>query len=259
METDINSANTSQSLPQTNQVPNQPIVEPKDNKLVKVLLFVVGAVVFMGIGAFGYGYFQNNKGVSTTPTTNLPTQTQPTQQVQPTTMPTSTQLGWKPYKINLYGIDLNIPDSWVVQEVNRRPEPTSPGSPIKGHDCADYKVKNNDGSVVLSVLPTCGFADGGADSWPNDAAIVKDKGNNSWIIRYFDSTKIAYIYSDAGQATISDEQGTRLEKTHASPPIIAIKKGEDLIFMVLELKYTGNEANKAQQLQIVDTIVASIK
>ena len=59
MDTDINSTNTSQPLPPTNQIPNQPIVEPKDNKLVKVLLFVVGAIVFMVIGAFGFFFFQN--------------------------------------------------------------------------------------------------------------------------------------------------------------------------------------------------------
>lgn len=257
--------NSNQPLPTTNEIPSQRIGQPQNSKLVKILLYVVGAIVFMAIGAFGYGYFQNKKEINTTSMVNLPTQTpsirqeQTTLSVQSTAVPTVSQLNWKPYKIDLYGLDLSIPNSWTVQEANRRPEPIIPGSLIKGHDCADYKIKSNDNTVVLSILPSCGFSDGGADSWPSDAFIVKDKGNNSWIIRYFDATKSSYVYSDAGQATIEDEKGTRLEKMHASPPIVSVKKDKDSIPMTLELKYTGTEANKFQQLQIVDTIVTSIK
>ena len=79
----MNSTNTNQPLTESNQIPSQSIIQPQNTKLVKAVLCVFGSIAFMGIGAFVYGYFQN-KGTTTTPETNLPTQTQPTQQVQPT-------------------------------------------------------------------------------------------------------------------------------------------------------------------------------
>ncbi|MCX6704404.1 MAG: hypothetical protein NTZ07_03065 [Candidatus Woesebacteria bacterium] len=73
METDINSTNPSQQLPQTNQVPSQPIPEPGNNKLVKTILYIVGAVVFMVIGAFGMYFYQKGTLKEVTPTqTQIP-------------------------------------------------------------------------------------------------------------------------------------------------------------------------------------------
>ena len=83
MEIEIDLANKNQPLPQSSQIPNQPIVESQNTKLVKVILYVVSAIAFIAIGAFGYGYFQNKKETAINPDINLPTQTQPTQQVQP--------------------------------------------------------------------------------------------------------------------------------------------------------------------------------
>ena len=124
METDINLANTSQSLPQTNQVPNQPIVEPMNNKLVKVLLFVVGAVVFMAIGAFGYSSY-----LKLTTTDNLKsnnnTNINPTSFTQPSITPVTTtpvpttanNNSLKSYDAKF--ITLQYPSSWYVWSYGR--------------------------------------------------------------------------------------------------------------------------------------------
>jgi hypothetical protein len=78
-----NPVNSNQPIQSVNQAQITPPVEPRNSKLVKVF-YVFGAVVFMAIGAFGYGYFQNKKEVNIPAENNLPTQTPPTQQVQPT-------------------------------------------------------------------------------------------------------------------------------------------------------------------------------
>lgn len=94
METDINSTNPSQQLPQTNQVASQSVPEPQNNKLVKTILYVVGAVVFMAIGAFGHWFYSKSTEagkLNTTPTSNpIPSQA-PTTEASPSSIPTSNQ------------------------------------------------------------------------------------------------------------------------------------------------------------------------
>jgi len=85
METDINSTNTSQPLPQTNQIPNQPIIEPRNNKLVKMLLYIICAVVFMAIGAFGFSFFTRSQSNTIVNNSNSNSNT-----ILPTNTPTIT-------------------------------------------------------------------------------------------------------------------------------------------------------------------------
>ena len=95
--------------------------------------------------------------------------------------------------------------------------------------------------------------------WPSDAVIVKELGNNSWIIRYFDTGNEVYRYSNAYEGLNSDENGTRLIKTYSSPPIISIGEEQNLILFSVELKYTGQQLNKDELLQQADEIISSLK
>lgn len=116
METDIISNNTSQPLPQTNQIPSQSIVEPKNNKLVRILLSVFGAVLFIAIGALGYEYFQENKEVATTFITNVPTQTQQSQSTlttKPTASPTISNE--RVYRNEKYNFKFSYPQDWYFE------------------------------------------------------------------------------------------------------------------------------------------------
>jgi hypothetical protein len=144
MDKDINSTNTSQPLPQTNQIPNQPIVEPQNNKLVKVLLYAISAIVFMVIGAFGYGYFQSKKEVNTTPVTSLPTPTtQQEQSSSPTSIPTTNIYeGWKTYKHPTLGYEFKYPSNAILSEI---------GDMTKS-DCVSVKV----GLAYLSIKSPTG-------------------------------------------------------------------------------------------------------
>ncbi|MFH1706001.1 MAG: hypothetical protein ABH867_03795 [Patescibacteria group bacterium] len=116
METDINSTNTSQPLPQTNQIPNQPVVESQNSKLVKVLLYVIGAVVFMAIGAFGFWIYENQtkgKQTSITNTTPIPSETSSTSLPSVEPKPSNSS-DLKMYKDSLYGYTIKYPSSWQI-------------------------------------------------------------------------------------------------------------------------------------------------
>lgn len=123
METDNNPTNTNQPLPQTNQNPNQPIVEPQNNKLVKVVLYVIGAIVFMAIGAFGYNIYQNKSNSSSViPTitpTNTRTQTLPSEQPLPTSNTKSTASptasNERVYSNEKYNFKFSYPQDWYFE------------------------------------------------------------------------------------------------------------------------------------------------
>jgi len=123
METDINSTSTSQPLPQTNQIPSQPIVEPQNNKLVKMLLYVVCAIVFMAIGAFGYSIYQNKNNASGFAPTIAPTATTtqilpsqqplPTSTTKPTALPTVSNE--RVYRNEKYNFKFSYPQDWYSE------------------------------------------------------------------------------------------------------------------------------------------------
>jgi len=144
MEVENSSINTNQTPLQTNQVPTQPIVEPKTNKLVKVFLYVLGAVVFMTIGAFGYGYFQSKKEVNTTPATSLPA---PTAQHEQSTLPTSIPTpniyeGWKTYRHPTLGYEFKYPSNATLSEIGD----------MNKSDCVSVKL----GLAYLSIKSPTG-------------------------------------------------------------------------------------------------------
>lgn len=114
MKLENNPTSTGQPLPQTNQIPNQPIIEPQNNKLVKVFLYALGAIVFMAIGAFGLRMYEsktkqvNITNVVPTPIPKESTSASPTS-VEPYPS-TSTEL--KIFKDSLYGYTVKYPSSW---------------------------------------------------------------------------------------------------------------------------------------------------
>lgn len=169
---------------------------------------------------------------------------------------------WIKRTIELYSITLLLTPEWTITETNRRPEPTGPEQPVKGHDCANYVITGSNGYVSLALKPTCGFSDGGAELWPDDAVIVKTYSGDTYpkyIIRFFDKETSLYRYASAGEATISDiERGTRTEKTYASPPVIGLGAGQDLQFIAIELRFNGPEIERNSYLQMVDSVITSL-
>jgi len=165
---------------------------------------------------------------------------------------------WTWHNINLYSLKLKLPLGWTISEVNRRPEPTNPGDPKTGHDCADYNISNLYGTMKVSLLPTCGFADGVGDSCPSDSVIVDKQSDTSVIVRYYNQDKSTYTYTSAGLARISDNQGTRSEMLCSNPPIISFGEGQNLRFVHIEFQYLGTDTNIDQILATTDEIVLSI-
>jgi hypothetical protein len=182
----------------------------------------------------------------------------PSATIMPTPTDTPIVDEWTWHNIDLYALKISLPLGWTISEVNRRPEPTNPGDPITGHDCADYNISNSDGTLKVSLLPTCGFADGAGDSCPNDSVIVGKQNDTSVIIRYFNQDKSAYIYTSAGLATISDTQGTRSEMLCSNPPILSFGEGQNLRFIQTEFQYLRTGGNIDQILATIDEIVLSI-
>jgi hypothetical protein len=182
----------------------------------------------------------------------------PSATIAPTSTDTPVIDAWTWHNIDLYSLKLRLPSGWTISEINRRPEPTNPGDPITGHDCADYDISNSDGTIKISLLPTCGFASGVGDSCPSDSAIIDKQSDTSMIIRYFDQGRSAYIYTKAGLATISDTQGTRSEILCSNPPILSFGEGQNLRFIQTEFQFLGTDVDLDQILVTVDEIVLSI-
>lgn len=224
--------------PETNQTP---MASSKES--VKIITFIILALVLIGVSIFigiqiGKGQLLNNNTPITITTSPVPT-------------PNVTN-SWKSFKetsISLYGLQLSIPPTWTLKEVNRRPEPTGIADPKTGHDCAEYIIASNDDNAKLSLKPTCGFADGGADLWPDDAVIVKDLGSEKYIIRYFDSTKSVYVYAHATNSANGKLQSR----------ILSFGDNQDFVIIFTELLYTGTESQKNQNLETTDKIISSIR
>lgn len=158
--------------------------------------------------------------------------------------------------IDLYKLQLSIPSNWTLQEINRRPEPTGPGNPVTGHDCAEYKITSSDNLATLSLKPICGFGDGGGDLWPKDSTIVKQIDSSNYIIRYFDSVKSVFKYVNGGDIEVMDANGKRTERMQNN--ILGIGKPNPVLINA-EFKYTGLENKKTQYLSETDNIISSLE
>jgi len=167
----------------------------------------------------------------------------------------------KTYSIDLYDLQFQAPTGFTLKETNRRPEPSGPEVDKRGHDCVDYILSSTDKNLVMNFKPVCGFADGGAQLWPEDAVIVKEFEIDypKYIIRFFNSEISGYEYSYASGEV---EQGTPKERMYSFPPILSFEKdGEesDLLFVYINASYNGSEKSKEKYLKIADNIVASLK
>lgn len=182
----------------------------------------------------------------------------PSATIAPTSTDTPVIDEWTWHNIDLYSLKLKLPSGWTISEINRRPEPTNPGGPITGHDCADYTISNSDGTMQVSLFPICGIAGGVGDTCPGDSVIVDKQSDTDMIIRYFDQGKSVYIYTHAGLATISDTQGTRSEILCSTPPILFYGEGQNLRFIQTEFQFLGTAAELEQSLVTIDEIVLSI-
>lgn len=164
---------------------------------------------------------------------------------------------WVWHTIDLYSLKVKLPLGWTISEVNRRPEPTGNGGPITGHDCAEYQLTSADNLSVLSLRPTCGFAEAFPGSYPPDTVIINPQSENSRKIgRYFADGK--YIYADTNLITYSDLTGDHQETVCITPPYVIIAKKEGFIMASLDFQSLGNETNLNQLLAIVNQITLSI-
>ncbi len=158
------------------------------------------------------------------------------------------------YTIDLYNLLVMLPQGWSVQEINRRPEPTGPGDPLNGHDCADYLFFDKQHLIELSLTPICGFGDSGSDNWPSDSFIVHTIKEGEHLIRY-------QIPNDRYQ------YGTGFNKSESksqTPGLIVSKSGignldEQSIFANAQITYSGPESQKEKFLKEADSIITSLK
>jgi len=173
-------------------------------------------------------------------------------------LPLITSDNWRSATIPLYHIQLGIPSDWNVFEVNRRPEPHRPMDPIVGHDCADYLITSSDGQTIVDLRPTCGYFESIAETWPTDSVIVQDKGNDSWIIRYWDEKQNATVYSQAGVALWGGPDGLVPTRLRQEPPVVSVPGENNLPLMQIDVHCSNGLSCKEPVLTIVDRIVVSL-
>lgn len=248
----------------TTQVQSIPPQQPKSSS-VSVPVLILCMVIVSALSSFGtYMLISSQQAkpqqltdqISPTPyiLTEKPVQ-------QNTIIPTAqitqaSTISWKNTTMSLYKMSLKIPTDWTIQESNRRPEPTGDADPKTGHDCSDYLIKNPDSTTIITIKPTCGFADGGGDLLPPNSVIVKNISKDAFLFRYPTTTANQYAYAHGSNVQTSDEKGTRQEQY--SGRILSYGEGNNLTFMNIFLSYTGSSIQLDKNLQIGDQIVGSI-
>lgn len=180
----------------------------------------------------------------------------PSAAIMPTSTDTPVVDDWVWHNIDLYSLKLNLPQGWVITELNRKPEPTNPGDPITGHDCAEYQINSFDNLSVLFLRPTCGFGEGFPGTYPPGTIVINPNSNNQKIGRYFNGTE--YEYSDLILFSYSDLTGDHEETVCLEPPVIIIGDGLDFIAISTTFQYLGPQEQKEKILETVDMIILSI-
>lgn len=167
--------------------------------------------------------------------------------------PTGTPTLFIPYTIDMYGLKLMMPMGWNLQEINRRAEPTGLLSLSLGHDCADYVVTSPDGSARLAIYPPCESSSGTPVLCPADAVSITPPVSDEIIVRYFDKTRGAYLYTQAFE-DFSVSSATDILSCYDNPIVAS-----DDVFLHIEFQYIGIESGKDAMLKLVDRIILSIQ
>jgi hypothetical protein len=237
------------SLPSRNSLPARVLT------ICLVLVLIVGAFV---IGARTEKVDDTEKEITqkafATPTIPFPTPI-PLSWFQ-AAVPTYDYAGWRSETLSLYSVSVSLPEGWVLQEVDRRPEPLEEYNERTGHDCANYLIMSSDGYMKLNISPVCGFADGGGYPLVSDAVIVKSAphANEGGVIaRVLESGD--YIYGSAGEVSIEDENGKRKEVYFGR--YMSFSKDDPGPSGTISGIYSGPEDLRESYLKISDQIVAS--
>jgi len=190
------------------------------------------------------------KAIKPTSTIISPTQTN-------TPHPSPTEIIWKSHIIELYSLSVDIPQNWIVQKINRRPEPNNPGDTIKGHDCAEYQISTFDNLLALSIIPTCGFSEGFPGTYPAGFIVINPNNKDNLLGRFYDGKK--YIYSNAFTYSYTDTTGSHQELVTWEPPTIILHGKQDFIAIGVTFQYPGSQEQLEQTLSIIDKIILSIR
>lgn len=161
---------------------------------------------------------------------------------------------WTSRLIDLYKIGLDLPEGWTIKEVNRRPEPTGPTDPKRGHDCAEYELTDEQKQGVLYIQPLCGYGDGGASEWPDNTVIIKEVNNLRAIIRFFDTNSSSYIYSIGYKPEAANVKGTT-----AHILSLNFDQSENSLVTFVSVKYVGPKNKETEYLTVTDKIVSSLQ
>jgi len=232
----------------------------EQNRKFLVFAGALGVVILLSIACMAvYGFYviprqaaQRNNQQATLVAQNLKVNQALTARANAPTS-TTTPAPFFQYTIDMYGLNLELPMGWIIQEANRRPEPPGIESLAMGHDCADYIVTNPEGSARLTIYPPCEASEGMPIVCPSDMVSIADSGTDKVIGRYFDDGRGAYIYTQAFTGTSSPNGQDAL--SCYDNPILAI----DGAFIRIEFQYVGIDAGKEAMLKLIDQIVLSIK
>lgn len=152
---------------------------------------------------------QDSTPPSYTVTTNINPIPDPSATITPTLEPTITTTTvlsetweWRP--LGLYDKLVELPASWTIIEINRRPEPSvEAGGLGLGHDCADYQLIDPGNQYTIGVLMPCTMGDG--ESAPLCSELVgiefmQQLSETRYLIRNIDTTQNIIYYGLADYA-----------------------------------------------------------
>lgn len=126
--------------------------------------------------------------------------------ILPTETITTTGEEWSWRQLGLYDKMVELPESWLIIEINRRPEPTGIGEGIGlGHDCADYQLSDHTYTATIDVIMPCSFGDGEGPPVCADVSginFVEPISDTQYLINQIDEVqgKIYYGLADYGLA-----------------------------------------------------------
>lgn len=171
---------------------------------------------------------------------------------------TSSNTNWATQKLGIYPVTVDLPPDWKLQEVNRHPEPSGPGDPKTGHDCADYKIVSDDNQTIIELKPICGYSDGGGMGVPKDAVIIWEQ-ENKYIFRTYEAVNSLYTYATGGYVDISDTKSPRISKGKMYTGGLSVGDNLNFVYMSATMKYLGDQSNIESILKTTDEIISSLK
>jgi len=212
--------------------------------------------IFLG---FGNSLFAAVNGISKSVSNNTsdpftPFEVIPTFQPErvnpftPTAVNSQVESHWVWRTMELYQLQVEMPEDWVLEEINRRQVPEDPMNPDNKNmlTCAEYRIISPDRMQVINISRPCGWGEGFGEPCPENIVIARDLGNDDYLYREPNQENNSFLYGTTHYGPVDGTDPLYTGYWCMNPP-----------YTTVEYKYEGKSVWEIQDLSIADQVVAS--